>query len=226
MSAATGTLRYFTSSVGRKALMAVTGLIWSGFVFTHMAANMLIIFDKDAYNKYSHALITNPLIYVAEAALVVTILLHAYEGIALFLRNQDAKPQKYAVKPSRVKGASLAAKTMIYSGSIMLVFLILHLITFKFGTHYDVVVDGVRMRDIHRLVIEVFKMPAYVIWYFVSMIFVGLHLYHGVSSGFQTLGINHPRYNKLIKYGGWLYAIVVAAGFLSQPLYVFFIHKQ
>jgi succinate dehydrogenase / fumarate reductase, cytochrome b subunit len=70
----------------------------------------------------------------------------------------------------------------------------------------------------------VFKNPAYVAWYLVCMVLVGLHLYHGVSSSFQTLGLNHPRYNKIIKVGGWIYGIVVAAGFISQPLYVFFLH--
>ncbi len=222
MSAATGTLRYLTSSIGRKYLMAVTGLLWSGFVLTHMLANMLILFSPEAYNRYSHILISNPLIYIAEAALVVTLVVHAYSGVNLWLRNQRTKPQHYAVTPTGAKGASLASKSMIYSGTITLVFVILHLITFKFGKYYEVVYDGVVMRDLHRLVIEVFQSPAYVGWYLVCLVLLGVHLYHGFSSGFQTLGLNHPRYNRAIKGLGYFYGIVVAAGFISQPLYVFF----
>lgn len=222
MSAAAGTLKYLTSSVGRKYIMAVTGLLWSGFVFAHMLGNMLIMVGPEAYNRYAHALISNPLIYVAEAALVVTLSLHAYNGISLWLRNQRTKPSQYAVTPTRVKGASVASKSMAYTGSIVLVFIILHLITFKYGPNYTAVYGGVEMRDLHRLVIEVFQIPAYVGWYLVCMVLVGLHLFHGFSSSFQTLGVNHPRYNGLIKTVGTVYGVVVAAGFIVQPLYVFF----
>jgi len=223
MTAATGTLRYLTSSVGRKYLMAVSGLAWSLFVLSHMAGNLLILIGAEAYNRYAHALITNPFLYVAEAGLVTMLVLHVWNGLALWLHNQKAKPVQYAVTPIRAKGASLSSKTMIYTGSITLVFLILHLITFKYGSHYTAVYGGVQMRDLHRLVVEVFKSPAYVAWYVVCMVLVGMHLFHGFSSSFQTLGINHPRYNKAIKYGGWIYGIVVAAGFIVQPLYVFFL---
>ena len=225
MSAATGTMRYLTSSVGRKYLMAITGLVWSGFVLTHMLANLLIIFSAEAYNKYAHALTSNPLIYLAEAALVLTLLLHAADGMSLWWRNQRTKPSQYAVTPKRVKGASLASKSMIYTGSIMLVFLVLHLITFKFGTNYTVSYDGVEMRDLHRLVLEVFRIPAYVAWYFVCMVLVGVHLFHGFASSFQTLGINHPRYNPLIKGVGYFYGFGIAAGFIAQPLYVYFLAR-
>ncbi|MCA2961630.1 MAG: succinate dehydrogenase cytochrome b subunit [Silvanigrellales bacterium] len=222
MSAAAGTLKYLTSSVGRKYIMAVTGLLWSGFVLSHMLGNLLIFVSAESYNRYAHALISNPLIYVAEAALVVTLALHAYNGISLWLRNQRTKPSQYAVAPTRVKGASLASKSMAYSGSIVLVFIILHLVTFKYGANYTAVYGGVEMRDLHRLVLEVFRVPAYVAWYFVCMVLVGVHLFHGFSSSFQTLGLNHPRYNGLLKAAGTFYGVVVAAGFIVQPLYVFF----
>ena len=117
---------------------------------------------------------------------------------------------------------------MIWSGTITLVFLILHLVTFKYGQYYaytkdgvDVVVDGIKVRDIYQLVIECFEKPGYVAWYVICLILVGLHLYHGVSSSFQTLGLNHPRFNNAIKTFRWIYAIVVALGFLAVPLYVF-----
>lgn len=202
--------------------MALTGMAWSLFVLSHMLGNLLIFVSAEAYNRYSHALITNPLLYIAEGGLVFTLAVHVYNGVKLTLHNRAAKPMQYAVTPKGPKGASLASRTMIYTGSITLAFLILHLITFKYGTHYSAVYDGVEMRDLHRLIIEVFQSPAYVAGYLVCLVLVGIHLYHGVASSFQTLGINHPRYTPYIKKFGYTYAIIVALGFISQPLYVMF----
>ena len=220
-----GLLRYLCSSVGRKYIMALSGLAWSGFVLAHMLGNLLILGGAEAYNKYGHALISNPLIYVAEAGLVAFLLLHAFNGIQLWLHNQKTKPQKYAVRATGVKGSSTASRTMAYTGSITLVFIILHLVTFKYGSQYTVNYGGGDIRDLHALVIEIFQSPAYVAWYVLCLVLIGVHLYHGFSSSFQTLGINHPRYNKVIKKVGYIYAAVVAAGFIVQPLYVFLLMR-
>jgi succinate dehydrogenase / fumarate reductase, cytochrome b subunit len=215
--------RYLFSSVGRKYIMALSGLAWSLFVATHMLGNMLLFAGPEAYNKYGHALVSNPLIYVAEAGLVIFIALHAYTGISLWLKNRNSKPSLYAVKATNPKkGASTSSRTMAYTGTITLVFLILHLVTFKYGTVYFANYDGKQIRDLHRLVVEVFQTPAYVIWYCVCLVLIGVHLYHGFASSFQTLGINHPRYNTLVKNFGYVYSFLVAAGFLSQPLYFLF----
>ncbi len=218
-----GILRYLSSTIGRKYLMAISGLVWTLFVLTHMLGNLLIFAGSDLYNFYSYKLISNPLIYLAEAGLVLFIGLHATTGISLKLRNTRTKPSLYAVTPKSAKGASLSSKSMIWSGTITLVFLVLHLITFKYGTHYDTTVDGIQMRDIYKLVIECFAQPGYVAWYTFCLILVGLHLYHGVASSFQTLGISHPKFNSAIKGFGWAYSIVVAVGFLAVPFYVFFV---
>lgn len=211
------------SSIGRKQVMAVTGLMWSAFVLTHMAANLLILFDAEAYNKYSHALITNPLIYIAEAGLVLTLLLHVANGIKLTLENRSARPQKYAMVAAGEKAPRFQSKWMAFHGSLLLIFIVWHLVTFKFGTVYSVTYDGVEMRDLHRLVLEVFQEPFYVAFYLVCMVAVGLHLSHGFYSAFATLGLSHPRYASLVNKFGYLYAIIVAAGFASQPIYVFFL---
>jgi succinate dehydrogenase / fumarate reductase, cytochrome b subunit len=109
---------------------------------------------------------------------------------------------------------------------MLLVFLILLLITFMYGAHYDTTIDGVVMRDLHRLVLEVFQSPIYVGWYLVALVLVGLHLSHGFYSSFCSLGFYHPRYSSMLNKLGYLYAFVVAAGFIVQPLYVFFIHRS
>ncbi|MES2856916.1 MAG: succinate dehydrogenase cytochrome b subunit [Bdellovibrionota bacterium] len=212
---------YFTSAIGRKQIMGVTGIAWSLFVLSHMAGNLLIFVGPDAYNKYSHALISNPLLIVAELGLVVTLLLHVVNGVMLTLENRAARPQKYAMPTNGAKKARFQSKYMAFHGTLILVFIILHLITFKYGTHYTTVVDGVEMRDLHRLIMEVFQSPGYVFWYVICVIGVGLHLSHGFYSSFASLGVFHPRLSGAMSKLGYIYAFIVAAGFLAQPLYVF-----
>jgi succinate dehydrogenase / fumarate reductase cytochrome b subunit len=212
---------YFTSAIGRKQIMGATGIAWSLFVLTHMAGNLLILVGPDAYNKYSHALISNPLLIFAELGLVATLLLHVVTGLKLFFENRAARPTKYAMPTNGEKKARFQSKFMAFHGSLILVFLILHLITFKYGAHYTTVVDGVEMRDLHRLVMEVFAKPGYVLWYTICLIGVGLHLSHGFYSSFASLGIFHPRFDGIMNKAGYVYAIIIAAGFLIQPLYVF-----
>lgn len=215
-------MRYLSSAIGRKQVMAVTGLVWSGFVLTHMLANLLIFVSADAYNKYSHALTSNPLLYLAEAGLVLTLLMHVYDGIMLTIKNKKARPNKYAMAPNGDKSARFQSRFMIFHGSLLLVFIILHLITFKYGTHYTATYDGVEMRDLHRLVIEVFQSPGYLAWYAISMVAVGFHLSHGFYSAFASLGIYHPTYSYWLSKFGYLYGLIIALGFVSQPIYVFF----
>ena len=188
-----------------------------------MLANMLILFDAEAYNRYSHALISNPLIYVAEAGLVVLLATHVILTIQLTLRNNAAKPVNYKVAAAGAKKTSMISKTMKYQGALILAFIILHLITFKFGTWYDVTYkDGTTMRDLHRLVIEVFQDPAYVAGYIVVLLLVGFHLKHGVASAFDSLGVSNEKTRPLLKAGAVFYALIVAGGFISQPIYVYF----
>jgi succinate dehydrogenase / fumarate reductase cytochrome b subunit len=213
------------SSVGRKHLVGLTGLGLSAFVFTHMAANMLILVSPQMYNNYSHALISNPLIYAAEAGLLAMFVAHVILALRLSWQNFTARDSRYAVLPNGEKRTSWTQRSLWAQGLLILVFVILHLNTFKYGPYYTVTYGSVEMRDLHKLVLEVFKEPGYVAWYVVAMIVLGFHLSHGVGSSFQTLGINHPRYNHAIKSFSWIYALVVAGGFLSQPIYVFFIHR-
>lgn len=214
---------FLTSTIGKKYLVAVTAIFWCLFVMVHMLGNMLIFLGAEAYNKYSHTLTSNPFIYVAEIALLVFILVHVFVALGLKLRNFRTKPSLYAVNPIREKSAAVSSRTMAYTGTFILAFIIWHLITFKFGKQYFINYQGVEMRDLYRLVLEKFQSPVYVTLYSIVMILIGMHLFHGVKSIFQTLGINHPRYNSFFKYFGYTYAIVVAAGFFSQPIYAYLV---
>lgn len=221
LSQGAGTVSFVSSSIGRKMIMGVCGAIWAGFVLTHMAANTLILFSAELYNKYSHAIVSNkPLLYGAEAVLLLALIVHATLGIKLALENRAARQKKYAVGTPASKRTTIASRTMAIQGSLILAFVIYHLITFKYGTHYDVTYDGVVMRDLHRLVLEVFQSPAYVAWYIFCLILLGFHLSHGAWSVFQSLGINHPKYNPYLKVGSVVYAVVVALGFMAAPIYV------
>lgn len=213
------------SSIGMKFIMGLTGLLWSLFLLTHMAANLLVIFNPVAYNIYSYTLLSNPLIYLAEAGLVVTILAHIVNGVLLTFKNSEARPHGYAVV-AKNKGTPWYTKTMIYQGVLIAVFIVLHLITFKYGTHYETTVDGVKMRDLHRLVIEVFQKPGYVFWYFLCLITLCFHMAHGVASTFQSLGLHQPRFVEPLKKIGIGYSVIVALGFLALPFYVFVLHRS
>lgn len=215
-------LDFLRSTVGRKYVMGLSGLVWMGFVLAHMAGNMLIFVSPDAYNSYGHAIVSNKIIlYGAESVLVLALLVHVATAISLTIENRKAKGSRYAVSANGEKGPSLASQTMGVQGSVVLAFIILHLATFKYGTHYDTVVNGVPMRDLHRLIVEVFQKPGYVLWYVVALVLLMFHLSHGVHSIFQSFGFLQRKMQASLKKLAWVYAIIVVAGFLSQPAYVF-----
>jgi succinate dehydrogenase / fumarate reductase cytochrome b subunit len=219
-------LNFLKSTVGRKYLMGITGLVWMGFVFGHMAGNMLIFVSPDLYNAYGHAIVSNKiLLYGTELAIGGAILIHVACAISLTIQNRAARKSRYVATPNGEKGASLASKTMAIQGSAILAFVILHLITFKYGKYYETTVNGVVMRDLHKLVVEVFQNPIYVGWYVVCLLLLMFHLSHGAQSVFQSFGTLQRKMQNGIKKGAWLYAVVVAGGFLAQPIYVFLFHR-
>lgn len=216
----------FTSSkIGKKYLVAITGLGLSLFVLGHMMGNLLIFVSPEAYNMYGHTLVSNPAIYAIEFGLVAIFFAHMALAMKLTRENWKARPVGYAVSSSGDKSTSFTTRSMWAQGILLLVFSVHHLITFKYGPFYEFDYNGETIRDLHRLVVEVFQSPLYVGWYIVCLLALGFHLSHGVSSAIQTLGVYHPRYFGKFKAIGYLYAILVAAGFIAQPLYVFLIYK-
>jgi succinate dehydrogenase / fumarate reductase cytochrome b subunit len=214
---------WLCSTIGRKQLVGLTGLGLSFFLLTHMLGNMLILAGPQAYNEYSHALVSNPLIYVAEVGLLAAFLAHFVIAILISWSNWKARDSRYAMLPNGAKRTTAIQRSLWAQGLLILVFVILHLITFKYGAHYTADYGKGEIRDLHKLVIEVFQDPGYVGWYCFALIVLGLHLSHGVGSSLQTLGIHHVRYQRHFKTISILYAIFVIAGFLSQPIYVFFL---
>lgn len=214
---------YMQTSVVRKQVMAVTGLLLSGFLITHLAGNFLIFVGPDAFNLYAHTLTSNPAIYAAEAVLAVLFLSHIGMALNLSMQNKRARPQNYYMFQPTGRGATFASRTMLYTGAILAVFLVWHITGLKFGPYYETTVNGVAMRDLHRLVIEYFQYFPNVLGYVIGMISIGIHLSHGFWSAFQSLGLSHPKYDGLIKFKAKALGFFIAVGFSSFPLYIFFV---
>lgn len=202
--------------------MGLSGLAMAGFVFGHMAGNLLVFLGPRVFNSYGHAIVSNkPLLYGTETGLLLAVFVHMICGIWLTRDNNNARKNRYEAPASHGKEASLPSRTMIHSGVVIAVFIVLHLLHFKFGTVYEITYDGVTMRDLHRNMLEVFSQPGYVAWYVFAVTLLGFHLKHGFEACWQSFGFRHPVYSKMIGKLSWAYSLVVALGFISQPLYVF-----
>ena len=210
----------FSSSVGTKLLIGVTGLALFLYLILHIAGNALVFLGPDVFNEYSHTLISNPLVPIIEIGLLVIFLIHIYKTVRMLLANRRARPVRYVRKknagaPSR---KSLASTTMILSGLWLLLFVVIHVRTFKYGPEYEAA-GGVR--DLYRLEMENFGNPLTVAFYVLSMVIVGSHLWHGVSSAFQSLGADHPTWTPRILLAGKISAVVIATGFIVIAVWAF-----
>ena len=212
---------HMSSTIGTKLVIAFTGLALVGFLVAHLAGNLLILAGPEAFNAYSHKLISNPLIYVAEAGLALLFVLHIWKTVGNYVRNKGARPAAYQMKKpaGHTSRKTLSSTWMIVSGTTILVFLVLHLKTLKFGAHYEAAEPGVR--DIYRLTVEVFQRPGYVIWYVVAMVLVGMHLRHGITSALQSLGAIPEGVKRTVLVAGAVVAALIAGGFALLPVYVY-----
>lgn len=213
---------YLTSSIGKKQLMAVTGLGLLGFTATHLLGNFLLFLGPEAFNTYGHTLTSNQLIYVAEAGLIGMFLLHILLAVVTRVENSGARPERYYVKTRTGRGETISSKTMPITGAIIGLFIVIHLLNFKFGAHYTVTYDGVEMRDLYKVVVLYFANPLYVAWYVFAMIALGLHTSHGLQSSFQSIGANHPKYTPIVKGLSSAYGLVVALGFSGLAIFCHF----
>ena len=209
------------SSIIKKQILAITGLCLCGFLFTHLLGNCLIYLGADAFNRYAYTLISNPLIYPAEVVLFSLFFIHVAVAIRLVIENHQARPNKYYMKVHTGRGANFASSTMPYTGIITLVFLVTHLLHFKFGPEYLTFLDGKDVRDLYRLVMEYFADPLHVFWYIFAVCVLGVHVGHGFWSAFQSLGINHPNYNMLIKKTSKGFGVIIGLGYSALPVFCY-----
>lgn len=213
----------FSSTIGKKVLVALTGLGLVGFLIMHLAGNLLIFAPSaegrsTGMDDYSHALHAIPVLPLAEVGLVVFFVLHIALVLQLWASNRVARGGAYAVsgsKRSSGKLAGLASKTMVVSGVIVLAFIPLHI--WDFRAKRSLVHGEEATREISELVISTLSSPIHGVFYIVASLLIGWHLYHGIHSAFRSLGLNHGKYTPLIEKVGAVLAVVLAVGFASIP---------
>ncbi len=222
--------RILSSPVGRKIITGITGLALVVFVLEHMLGNLLYFSgNENAYNIYAHNLMEwGIILYILEIGLLTFFLIHVYMGISIYLRKKQARPTNYekyesAGEPSK---QSLSSRSMILTGLVLFAFVIIHLLSFKFGPGvsegYVTDVDGVAMRDLRRLLEEKFSHATYAFGYPAIMILLAFHLRHGIWSALQSLGANNPRLSPVIYTVSGVLAVLLALGFLVLPLSIYF----
>ncbi len=215
-----------TSSVGKKLVMSLAGLFLVVFLVVHLAINLLLVFSSnDTFNIAAHFMGTNPVIKIMEITLFGGFLLHMVYGAVLSLQNKKARPVGY--KKDNHSQTSFFSKYMVHTAFIITIFLVLHLFDFYIKSKFlsdvgEVTIDGKEYHDLANLVIARFQITWVVIVYVVALIGLGFHLHHGFQSAFQSLGINHPVYSRLIKWFGYIYTLVITLGYISIPLIIYF----
>lgn len=214
-----------TSQVGRKLLTGLTGFFLVVFVIAHLLGNLQLLSpDGAAFNMYGHTLHGfGVLLYIMEIGLAVTILLHAYIGISIWWRKRIARKRGYSAYQSKGGNSkqSIASRTMIYTGSILLIFTVIHLLHFRFGPDVRTVIEGESVLDLYFLVEQLFSQIGWVIFYVGVMLLLGFHLRHGVWSALQSLGAIKPRWSKTIYSLGFVLGALIAIGFLILPIIVY-----
>jgi succinate dehydrogenase / fumarate reductase cytochrome b subunit len=199
---------FWRTSVGRKAVMALTGLGAIGFLSAHLAGNTLIFSGPEKFNAYAHKLHALPFLPLMELGLAGLFAVHIVWGIALTLRNGSARPVAYA-RHAFARSKTAVSKTMIYSGLAILAFMSFHVVTMKSGDKADGVFDFVRSH---------LETPWSAAVYLLGLTAVALHLFHGAASCALTLGLRHPRHEVWLDRTGGILGLLIAAGFVAIVL--------
>lgn len=211
-----------TSTVSTKLLIALTGLALFLYLLLHLAGNLLLLLGPDTYNGYAAMLLRNPLLVPVEIGLLAIFLVHVYKAIVMWLDNRRARGTPYYRKTwaQYTSRKSVASSTMIYTGLITLVFIVLHVKMFKYGDVHLVGPD--RHEDLFTLVTATFHDPVWVVFYELCLVLLGFHLWHGFSSAFESLGWHYSQSNRGIVRLGKVLAVIIAGGFFFIPIWIYF----
>ena len=207
--------RFYLTTVGKKFVMAVTGIALLGFVFVHMLGNLQLFAGPAKLNAYAAFLHGNlKILWTFRILILVSVLWHVLIAVQLTLRNWANRPRKYQVV--KYREADVSSRTMIYGGIFLVAFVAYHLAQLTLGA----VGPTFDAKNVYGNVVAGFQVWWIALFYIVGMVFLGLHLYHGAWSMFQTLGLNHPLYNRLRRWFAVGFAVVVTAGNIAMPLAV------
>ena len=209
-------IRFYQASIGKKAVMAVTAVVLFGYVVGHLAGNLQVYLGAEQMDRYAAFLHSMPvLLWGVRLLLLVSVVLHITASIQLTLLKQEARPIGYVKK--KAIGSNVASRSMIWSGALIAAFVIYHLLDLTMG-----VTNTAQYQELHayeNLVYSFQRVPVSV-FYIIAMLLLGMHLYHGIWSMFQTFGFSHPRYTPIIKRAAAIVAILITAGFISIPIAV------
>jgi len=211
---------FYTSSVGRKLSMALTGFFLCSFLVVHLYLNLFLLKQDrgSTFDTYAEFMATYPLIRPLEIILFAGFLLHAFIGGWLWIANRLARPVKYAMnRPS--ENSTLASRTAFWTGAFVLLFLVVHVNTFFVRSRFFP-----SSLTMYERVAEAFRSPLYVCFYLVALAFLAYHLKHGVQSAFQTLGLKHRRYEKIINATAAVFWLIIPIAFAVLPLYFLLAH--
>lgn len=215
------------TTLGRKVIMGLTGLLLIGYLVVHLTANLLVFAGDGGrmLNLYAHTLHQlGPLLFVARVALAALFLFHIVTGIRVMIQNRKARSNRYSMSASKGGPSKMtaASRWMAVTGLVLLVFVPSHVWMFSLGPYYETVIDGVPMRDLYRLVVERFKDPVIAFSYAGVMLLLSMHLAHGFWSALQSLGALNRRWMPVAYTVGVILAILLAGGFFILPLYTYF----
>lgn len=209
------TVTFYQSVIGKKIIMAVTGFILTGFVLAHMIGNLQVFAGPAKLNAYGAFLQSlGGILWAFRLTLLASVGLHIAMAVQLTMLKLDARPVAYVKKASLV--STYAARTMIWSGPIVGAFIVYHILHFTTGTVHPNFVHA----DVYHNVVTGFQNPAVSLFYMVANVLLAIHLYHGVWSMFQSVGIAHPRYTPILKVVAQVFAFVIGIGNVAMPLAV------
>ncbi len=214
------TYGFYELTVGKKVVMAATGVVLFGYVIGHMLGNLQIFAGPEMINRYAHFLHSNPgPLWAVRVVLLAAVFLHILTSFQLWLLSRRARPIRYRRKNDL--GADYAARTMYWSGPIIAAFVIFHVLHLTVGS-----VPGLPLSetatglDVYTNVVTGFRHPLVSLAYIVAIVLLTMHLYHGIWSMFQTMGLSHPRYTPVLKRFAHLFSILIAVGYISIPVAV------
>ncbi len=213
--------KFTNSSIGKKLVMSITGILLIIFLIIHLAGNLTLYWGEKAFITYAGTLeLLKPLIRIIEVLLALVFIFHIINGVRVWWGNKKSKPIDYKIN-AKFKNSSIFSRTMIQSASIIFIFLVIHLDTIWYP--YNV---GTGAENLYGIVTSLFAIPLYSWFYIFAMVLLGFHLNHGFQSAFQTMGWNHKKYFPLIQKIGTIYAILMAVGFASLPIYFLYFHGR
>lgn len=212
--------RGLSSTVGTKFLVALTGAMLVAFVIGHMLGNLQIYLGPEAINSYAVFLKSKPgLLWSARLGLLAALIIHIWGIARLSLRNQEARPESYALK--KAVASTFSSRTMVLSGAVLLAFIVYHLLHFTIGATNPEqfhLIDELGRHDVYSMTILGFQQPLVAISYILAMGILGLHLGHGIASIFHSMGWSRPKTAPLFDLAGRLVALLLVIGNISIPI--------